>query len=98
MYKCLNLQIIRNICTDLSDLLQRQFSRCNHTGCAKLMPKIKCTVICVIRLRADMTLYLRTNLARNLKNCRICDNERVRFDFFQFLKIFPHAFQIIIVS
>ena len=45
-----------------------------------------------------MTVDLRADLLRNIKDSRIRDNQSVRPDLLQFPEVLPHAFQIFIVS
>ena len=92
--KRLNFHIIRNMCTDFPDFLQRKFSCTYHTLGTKIIPETVCLIVGVVRLCADVALDLRTDLLCVHKDSRICDNQCIRSDLLQFLKIFSYAFKI----
>ena len=94
MDKRLNLHVIRNMCPNFPDFLQRKFSCTYHTFCSQIIPETVCLIIGIVRLCTDVALNLRTDFLCIHKDSRICDNQCVRTDFLQFLKIFSYAFKI----
>ena len=59
----------------------------HHSFGTLLPPEIVSTVICIICLRTDVALDFRTDLFRQLINCRIGNDQRIRLYFLQFMKI-----------
>ena len=97
MYKCLDFQILRNIRAQLFDFFQRQLSGGNHAARALFIPEIIGSIVCIVCLSTDMSLNLRTHFFCDLKHSRIRNNKSIRLDFLEFLKIFTHSRQILIV-
>ena len=78
MYKCFNLHIIRNICTDLLDFLKRKLT-CSYDALrSQPIPEFIGFIVCIICLCTDMTLNLRTDFLCIGKNSRICDDQCIR--------------------
>ena len=98
MNKGLYFQLIRNMCTDLADFLQRQFSGCNDSLCTQPVPEKKCLIIRIVCLCADMTFDFRTDFPGIGENSRICNDQCIRLQFLQLVQIFSDSFQILIMG
>ena len=97
MNKRFYFHIVRNICADFTDFFQRKFSCSYYSFCSKTIPESVSFIIGIISLCTDMTLYFRTDFPRIGKNTRVCDDQRIRLQFFQFLKIFSYSWKVIIM-
>ena len=82
MHKGLNLQILRNVCTDLFDFLHGKLPCRNHSLRSQCMPEMIGGIVCVIRLGTDMAFDFRTDTFCDLKHPRIGNDQCVRFHFF----------------
>ena len=95
--KRFNLHILRNMCPDLPDLFQRKLSCTYHTFGTKVIPETVSLIIGIICLCTDVTLNLRADFLCIHKDSRICDDQCVRSDLLQFLKIFPYTLKITVM-
>ena len=95
--KCLNLHIIRNPVSDLADLFERQLPCRYHTFGSHLIPELIRSIVGIVRLGTDVAFDLRTYFFCNLIYTRIRNDQRIRSDLFQLFKIFPNAFEILIM-
>ena len=98
MNKRLNLTIIWNMCTNLTNLFQRKFSGRNDSFGSQFIPEPISFIVSIIRLGTDVALNLRTNLFCNGKDTRICNNQCIWMDLSQFPEILFYPFQIVIVG
>ena len=97
MNKSLDFHIIRNMFTDLTDFFQRKFPCRYDTFRAELIPETVCLIVCIVCLCTDMAFYFRTNFTGIGKNSRICNDQCIRFQFFQLLQIFSDSRKVIIM-
>ena len=97
MYKCFNLQVIRNISPNLCNFFNGQFPRRNHSFGTKSLPEKICLVIDIIALCTNMNFYLRAHLSCNGKYTRIGNDQRIRSDFMQLPEILAHPLQITVM-
>ena len=97
MNKSLDFHIIRNMCTELTDFFQREFPGRYNTFRAELMPETIRLIVCIVCLCTDMALNLRTDLTCIRKDSRVCNDQCIRFQFFQLLQIFSDSRKIIIM-
>ena len=98
MDKCLDLHIIRNVCTDLTDFLQGKLSGTYHTFRTKIIPETVCLIVGIVGLCTDVAFDLRADFFCIHKDSRICNDQGVRTDLFQLLKIFPYSLKISVMS
>ena len=73
-----DLHVIRDICTDLLDLLEGKLTRCYNTLRPKVVPESVGFIVCIICLCTDMALDLRADLTRIGKDSRVCDDKCIR--------------------
>ena len=97
MHKRLDLQIIRNMRPDLFDLCHRELPRGNDPLRSQLIPEAVRLIICIICLCADMAFNFRTDALCDRKYTWVCDDQSIRPNLFQFLKIGFHACEVAIV-
>ena len=95
--KALDLHIIRDSLSNLADLLKRKLTCGNDTLCAETMPEQIRSIVRVVRLCTDMNLHLRKHALCDLKDTRIRDDQCIRTNLFQLLKIHLHTLKILIV-
>ena len=98
MNKGLNLHIFRNLPADLPQFLQRQLPGRHHPFCALLIPEPPGQIIGIIGLRADMPLDLRADFFCQHKHARVRNDQRVRLQLPQLLKIGTDSLQIPVMS
>ena len=98
MNKGFNFHILGNMLSDFSDFFQRQFSGSYHTFCSQPVPEPVGFIIGVVCLGTDVTFNFRTNFLRISKNSRICNDQRIRFQPLQLLKVLPNAWKVVIMS
>ena len=96
--KAFNLHLFRNLFPDLPNFFQRQLSCGYYPFCSLFPPEKISPVIGIICLSADMSFDVRTNLLCHLKNGWICNDQRIRLQFFQFFQIFFHSRKVIVMG
>ena len=79
--KGLNLHILRDMGTDLANLLQGKLSGTDHSLGSKIVPETVGLIIGVVGLGADVALNLRTDFLGVGKNTGICDDQGIRLQF-----------------
>ena len=79
MYKCLNFHIIRNICTDLTNLFQRQFTCSYNTFGSETVPESISLIIGIICLCTDVAFDLRADFTGISKDSRVCNDQCIWF-------------------
>ena len=82
MNKGFYLQVIRDMCPDLTDLFQGQLPCCDYTLCSKPVPEKEGFIIGIIGLSTDMAFNLRADFPGIGKYTWICNDQSVRFQFF----------------
>ena len=98
MDKALDLHILRYVLSDLLDLLKRKLPGGHHPLSALFPPEIVGSIVGVVGLGADVSLDLRADFFGYLKDCRISNDEGIRFHFPKFLKVRPHTGKVVIVG
>ena len=76
-------------------LIKRKFSGCYHTFGSQTVPETISLIIGIICLCADMAFDLRTDFSCISKNTRVCNDQRIWFQLFQFCKVFPHPWKVL---
>ena len=97
MDKGLDLQLLRNIVADLTDLLEGQLTGRHYTLGPQLMPEPIGTIVGIIGLGADVQFHLRQHFFGDGKYTGIGDDQRIGADLSQLFKILAHAIQILIM-
>ena len=98
MDECFNLHILRNMLSDLFNLRKRKLSGCYHTLCSQIVPETICLIVSIVCLCTDMTFDFRAYFLCIHIDSRVCNDQCIRLQFFQFCQIFPHTRQIIIMG
>ena len=62
---------------DFADFLERQLACQNNTLCAKLLPRLHCSKVRGVRLRAHMQRQLRHNLTRRSPHAQVANQQSI---------------------